>query len=138
MGIDLLSFDAYQIEIMPKDYADAVAGFIKKGGVISWGIIPTDSISLDKETPETLFRLLTGYWEVVSQNSRLSTKEIAGKALIAPARCCLKNLGKVGARDDSSTGKISGNGGTSEEQVVEKALAYLKNLSGLLRDKYSL
>jgi hypothetical protein len=137
MGINLLSFDAYQIEIMPKGYADAVAGFIKKGGVISWGIIPTDSISLDKETPETLFRLLTGYWEVVSQNSRLSTKEIAGKALIAPARCCLKNLEKVGARDDSSTGKISGNGGTSEEQVVVKAFDYLKKLSGLLRDNYS-
>jgi hypothetical protein len=123
---------------MPRGYADAVAGFIRKGGVISWGIIPTDSISLGKDTPETLFQLLTGYWEVVSQNSKLSMKEIAGQALIAPARCCLKNIGKVGARDDSSTGKISGNGATSEERVVEKAFGYLKELSGLLRDKYGL
>ncbi len=138
MGIDLLSFDAYQIEIMPRGYADAVAGFIRKGGIISWGIIPTDSVSLGRETPETLFRLLTGYWEVVSQSAGLPMKELAGQALIAPARCCLKNIGKVGARDDSSTGKISGNGATSEERVVEKAFGYLKELSGLLRDNYDL
>jgi hypothetical protein len=138
MGIDLLSFDAYQIEIMPKGYAEAVAGFIRKGGVISWGIIPTDSLSLDKETPQSLLRLLTGYWDVVSQNTGLSMKEIARQALIAPARCCLKNIGRVGARDDSSTGKISGNGATSEEQVVEKAFGYLRNLSVLLREKFYL
>jgi hypothetical protein len=138
MGINLLSFDAYQIEVMPKGYAEAVASFIKKGGVISWGIIPTDSISLSQETPASLFRLLTGYWDVVSQNTGLLLQEIAAQALIAPARCCLKNIGKVGARDDSSTDKISGNGATSEELVVEKAFSYLKNLSGLLQEKYSL
>jgi len=138
MGIDLLSFDAYQIEIMPKGYANAVAGFLRKGGVISWGIVPTDSISLSTETPASLFKLLTGYWDVVAQNAGLVMKDIARQALIAPARCCLKNIGKVGARDDTSTGMISGNGATSEEQVVEKAFGYLKSLSGLLREKFYL
>lgn len=138
MDIDLLSFDAYQIEVMPKGYAEAVAAFIQKGGVISWGIVPTDSTSLDQETPESLSDLLTGYWNVVMRNTGLSEKEIARQALIAPARCCLKNIGKVGAQDDSSAGKISGNGATSEEQVVEKAFGYLKKLSGILRDEFSL
>jgi len=138
MGIELLSFDAYQIEIMPKGYTEAVTGFLKKGGLICWGIIPTDSTSLSQESPDTLYKLLTGYWKVISQNTRITMKEIAQQALIAPARCCLKNIGKVGARDDSATMAVSGNGATSEEQLVEKAFNYLKSLSTLLKKEYDL
>jgi hypothetical protein len=136
MGIRLLSFDAYQIEIMPKGYAAAVANFIENGGLICWGIVPTDSGSLGEESPETLLRLLTGYWEVISQNSQVSIQQIARQALIAPARCCLKNVGKVGARNDSVIYNTSGNGASSEEQVVEKAFKYMENLSVLLKDKF--
>ncbi|MGZ3615012.1 MAG: hypothetical protein ACXU9X_14080, partial [Thermodesulfobacteriota bacterium] len=40
LGVEILSFDAFQIGFMPKEYTLSVADFIKKGGVISWGIIP--------------------------------------------------------------------------------------------------
>src|SRR4030042_996141 len=43
LGIEILSFDAFQIGFMPKQYAWSVAEFIKKGGLISWGIVPTES-----------------------------------------------------------------------------------------------
>lgn len=138
MGIGLLSFDAFQIEIMPKGYTASVAGFLENGGMICWGIIPTDSQSLGRENPETLLRLLTGYWEVISQNSHIAIQQIAKQALIAPARCCLKNIGKVGALDDSTMCNNSGNGATSEEQVVEKAFSYLKGLSSRLKEKFYL
>jgi hypothetical protein len=138
MGTGLLSFDAYQIEIMPKGYATAVANFIAEGGLICWGIVPTDSKSLSEESPENLSRLLTGYWEVVAQNSQVSVEQIARQSLIAPARCCLKNIGKVGARDDSIICNISGNGATSEEQVVVKAFGYLKEIAAQLKNKFNL
>ncbi|MFC2060565.1 hypothetical protein ACFLTZ_05720 [Chloroflexota bacterium] len=93
LGIDFLSFDAYQLEVMPKGYTHDVAEFIRKGGVISWGIVPTDPAVLSKETPETIANLLLGYWEAVSQNSRLSMKQIAEQALVAPAKCCVKKHG---------------------------------------------
>ncbi|MEE8469974.1 MAG: hypothetical protein V3S51_01450 [Dehalococcoidia bacterium] len=139
LGVQILSFDAYQMEIMPREYANAVAGFLNDGGVICWGIVPTDSTSLGRETPETLSTLLTGYWEAVSQNTGLSPKQIAEQALLSPARCCLKNIGQVGAADEivwqtANKGKPS----TIEEMLVEKAFGYLQELSQMLKERYSL
>jgi hypothetical protein len=51
LGIEILSFDAFQIGFMPKEYAGNVSEFLKKGGVISWGIVPTESSVLSIQTP---------------------------------------------------------------------------------------
>jgi len=139
LGIELLSFDAYQIGLMPKEYASAVARFVRSGGVISWGIVPTDSSSLGEETPETLAKLLLGYWEVVSQNTGLSAKQVAEQALIAPARCCLKNIGQVGAAGDPVNQKEENIRASSiEERLVERAFAYLGTVSEILKDRFDL
>ncbi len=139
LGVELLSFDAYQIELMPKGYAGAVADFLKNGGIISWGIVPTDSENLAKEKPETLAKLLSGYWDVVASNTGFSAKRVAEQALIAPARCCLKNVGKVGAQNDRAGCEDKGNLDlTVEERQVEKAFMYLKALSEILKAKFSL
>jgi hypothetical protein len=139
LGIELLSFDSYQIEFMPKGYAGAVAEFLRSGGIICWGIVPTDSSSLDKETPETLAKLLSGYWKVVSENSGLSTKQIAEQALIAPARCCLKDIGQVGAVDDVVSQRTKSSQISSiEENLVERAFAYLRTLSQILKEEFGL
>ena len=135
LGIEILSFDAYQIEFMPRDYAGAVADFISGGGIISWGIVPVDSFSLTTETPQTLADRLSGYWRVVSDSGAVSEQQIAENALIAPARCCLKDIGMVGAPGEAGgAGKISG----GEEQLVEKAFGYLGEMSRLLRERYGL
>lgn len=139
LGVELLSFDAYQIELMPKGYTNAVADFIRSGNIISWGIVPTDSEGLSKETSETLARLLSSYWEVVSLNTGLAAERIAEQALIAPARCCLKNIGQVGASDDTVASEIKGSPSlTVEERLVERAFAYLRTLSEILKNKFDL
>jgi len=139
LGVEILSFDAYQMELMPKGYANAAADFLKSGGIISWGIVPTDSESLTKETPETLARLLSSYWEVISQNTGLSAKQIAEQALIAPARCCLKNVGRVGASNDAAAYETKGSpNSTIEERLVERTFGYLGALSEILKNKFDL
>ncbi len=139
LGVELLSFDAYQLGLMPKGYTNAVADFLRSGGIISWGIVPTDSENLTRETPETLARLLSSYWEVVSLNTGLSTKQIAEQALIDPARCCLKNVGRVGASNDTVARETKESPDlTVEERLVEKAFVYLRALSETLRNKFSL
>ena len=137
LGADILSFDAYQIEFMPREYAAAVAKFIKGGGVISWGTVPTDSVALNKESPETLAELLTDYWDVVSSNTDLTLKQIAEHSLVAPARCCLKAIEQIevaeGASDsDSPACRLS----SVEEEIVKKAFDYLREISKILRGKY--
>jgi hypothetical protein len=135
LGVEILSFDAYQIGFMPKEYAGSVAEFIRKGGIISWGIIPTESTTLETQTPETLAAILSNYWEVISQNTGLSLNQIAEQALVAPARCCLSDLGQVNTvAKTASECQVS----SIEEGLVEKAFAFLPELSQILRDKYGL
>lgn len=103
------------------------------------GVVPTDSTGLGREKPETIVRLLASYWEVVSQDTGLAPKQIAEQALIAPARCCLKNIGQVGAAEDASgqneqTYQLS----STEEGNVGKAFAYLREISGILKNRYGL
>jgi len=133
LGVEILSFDAYQIGFMPKEYAGIVAEFIKKGGIISWGIVSTESTVLATQTPETLAATLSSYWEVVSQNTGLSLSQIAMQALVAPARCCLSDVGQVSTTaKKASECQVS----SSEERIVEKAFAFLPELSQILKDKY--
>lgn len=135
LGIEILSFDAYQIEFMPREYVSAVAEFLRGGGVISWGIIPTESAILARETPETLARRLIDYWKVVGQNSDLTEEQISEQALVAPARCCLRDIGQDG---DEIAGQTSEKGEFSsvEERIVERAFTFLQELSQILREKY--
>jgi len=118
---------------MPKEYAGSVAEFIKSGGVISWGIVPTESTALAAQTPEALAATLSSYWEVISENTGLSSSQIAKQALVAPARCCLSDLGQV-----NSVGKTASECQVSsiEEGLVERAFAFLPELSQILRDRY--
>jgi len=130
LGIEILSFDAFQIGFMPKEYTQSVAEFIKKGGIISWGIIPTEFKALEIQTPEKLASILSSYWNVVSENTDLSLDQIAEQALIAPARCCLVDI-TIETAERSKTSNI-------EEKIVEKAFSFLPELSQILKEKYRL
>jgi hypothetical protein len=135
LGVEILSFDAYQIEFMPKEYASAVAGFLNRGGVIAWGIIPTESTTLGAQTPDALAAILSDYWKVIGQNTGLAVNQIAEQALVAPARCCLKDTGQATSatvvREECQVSNL-------EESTVEKAFALLPQLSLILRDRYGL
>jgi len=133
LGVEILSFDAYQIGFMSREYTGSIAEFIKNGGVISWGIIPTASTVLATQTPETLAAILSDYWEIISENTGLSLNQIAMQALVAPARCCLSDLGQVNTDGKTvSECQVS----SIEERLVEKAFAFLPDLSQILREKY--
>jgi len=128
LGVEILSFDAFQIGFMPKEYAQSVAEFIRKGGIISWGIVPTESRALETQTPEKLASLLSDYWKVISENTDLSPDQIAGQTLIAPARCCLVDATlETNERDRNPH---------HEEKIVEKAYAFLPELSQRLKEKW--
>ena len=138
LGVEILSFDAYQIGFMPKEYTSSVAEFIESGGVISWGIVPTESTVLATQTPETMIELLVNYWEVVSRNTDLALRQIAERSLVAPARCCLKDIGQINATGED----IEPNGQTCqaasiEEKIVGKAFAYLAEISQILKHRFS-
>jgi hypothetical protein len=138
LGIEILSFDAYQMRDMPREYTGAVSEFLKGGGVICWGIVPTESGRQRQETPETLARMLMSYWQKVAEETGLAAEEIARQSLVAPARCCLRDL--EGLDLPQATCEIGPPKPFSrvEEGLVETAFTYLNRLSHILKDKYNL
>ncbi len=137
LGVEILSFDAFQIEFMPKEYAGAVAKFLKSGGIISWGIVPTDSSTLAKVSPDTFTDLLLDYWEVISRETDVPLSQIAEQALVAPARCCLRDIGQDNMTEDTRNIKEPACQLTNvEEGNVVKAFAYLGQISNMLKDRY--
>ena len=52
-GVDIINFDAYEFGDTISYYPEQVNGFLKKGGVIAWGIVPTSEKIL-KETTDSL------------------------------------------------------------------------------------
>jgi len=87
---------------------------------------------------QSLTDLLIEYWNVISDNTGLSLKAIASQALLAPARCCLKNIGQVGASDDVRPDKVEEVDLSVEEILVEKAFKYLKDISEILKNEFNL
>lgn len=68
-GVDIISFDAYEFGETIGYYAEKVNTFLKNGGVLAWGIVPT-SEKITRETADSLAKKL----EQVMQN--LSAKGI--------------------------------------------------------------
>jgi hypothetical protein len=52
-GIDIINFDAFNFQERFVLYADNLNRFLKKGGIICWGIVPTQEFSADQD-PEFL------------------------------------------------------------------------------------
>ena len=138
LGLDILSFDAYHMEIMPAEYARSLGVHFDRGGVVSWGIVPTESATLNKESPETLATKLTGFWNILANTSGIDIVQIAEQSMLAPARCCLRNPQESGPlRKQASMDSQPDSGNPIEETLVEKAFSYLKDLSSMFRDIYA-
>lgn len=136
MGVDILSFDAYQLEGMPRAYAEAVGAFVRKGGIICWGIVPTEPEGQEKERPASLAEKIAKYWGVIAATTGLSQKQIARQSLVAPARCMLKNTGRVGAAGEAENQQLRSRDLTIEEELVETGFQYTREVSRSLQEKY--
>ncbi len=50
----MISFDTYQFAESFLLYSDLIQRFLEQGGGIAWGVVPTDSNSLQEEETDTL------------------------------------------------------------------------------------
>lgn len=53
-AVDIISFDTYNYAASLSLYPEEIRGFLKRGGAIAWGIVPTDDAALAKETAASL------------------------------------------------------------------------------------
>jgi len=98
-------------------YANSIKRFLNIGGVIVWGIVPTNFETFEAETVETLTAQLENVWNILDKKG-IEKDYLLSQSLISPATCCLVN--------------------PDGEKTVEAAFKVVQDLSGRLRERYSL
>jgi methionine synthase II (cobalamin-independent) len=101
-SLDILSFDTYEYAESLSLYAEEVKEFLRRGGIITWGIVPREADSLAHETAETLVdRLLKAMNLLVDKG--ISLDDLLEAALISP--CC--GLGSLSVEDAERALKLT-------------------------------
>ncbi|MEE4359836.1 MAG: hypothetical protein V2I97_25420 [Desulfococcaceae bacterium] len=117
LDMDILSLDVYSNGEVFASCASPVQKFLERGGVLVWGIVPTNAEPFEKETLISLEKRLEQIWDAMAKKG-IDRDFLFSRSLLSPATCCLVNPDK--------------------EKTVEKAFAEVKKLSEVLREKYAL
>ncbi|MDP2718844.1 MAG: hypothetical protein Q8P44_03295 [Dehalococcoidia bacterium] len=112
--VDVISFDAYNYSHRFVLHPGAIRDFTQKGGIIAWGIVPT-SEDVFKEDADSLMNRLEYSFEYLAANG-IEYEDLLRQSLITPA-CGL---------------------GTRSMQTTVRAFELTREVSGRLRQKYSL
>ncbi|MFH1128536.1 MAG: methionine synthase, partial [Candidatus Omnitrophota bacterium] len=107
--IDIINFDAFNFLEKFTLYADSLKGFLKRGGIICWGIVPTQEFS-GRETAESLKKKIDHGIDILLKKG-LDKDLLLNNLLISPA-CGL---------------------GTLESAKAENILKMLSEISYLIR-----
>jgi hypothetical protein len=117
LDLDILSLDIYQNGEVFSSYSESIKRFLDRGGVIAWGIVPTNFEPFEIENINTLEARLTEVWNLLA-NKGINREFLISRSLISPATCCLVN--------------------PDGEKTVEKAFRVVKELSHRLQDRYGI
>ena len=80
-GVDILSLDAYEFADALLLYKNELKHFIKRGGIIAWGIVPTDSEKINDELLEKFKSIL----KKLSREISSSLDRVLEQSLITPS-----------------------------------------------------
>jgi len=117
LNLDIVSMDIYTNAEVFAAYAPSVKRFLARGGTIVWGIVPTGFEAFGKEDLNSLAAQLETVWSVLGSRG-VDIPQMLNSSLISPATCCLVN--------------------PDREKTVEKAFAFVRELSAMLRAKHDL
>jgi methionine synthase II (cobalamin-independent) len=113
--IEVLNFDAFSYADNLFLYSEKIIEFLENGGMIAWGIVPTNDEDLDKETADSLTERLENNIKSLAERG-ISLDDLLASSIITPS-CGL---------------------GPASVRCAEKALPTLNEISKNMRDKYGM
>ena len=117
LDLEILSIDVYTNGDIFISYVNSIKDFLDRGGILVWGIVPTNIEPFEKEGIDSLEKRLVNLWETLVKKG-IDLEFLISRSLLSPATCCLVNPDK--------------------EETVEKAFVLTNQLSVRLREKYKL
>jgi hypothetical protein len=115
--LDILSLDLYTNRAVFPNYVKSIKRFLDRGGVLAWGIVPTNAEPFASENIDSLADQLESAWRELAAKG-VDLDQLLAQSLISPATCCLVN--------------------PDIERTVEAGFAMVARLSARLREKYRL
>ncbi|MFC1869058.1 hypothetical protein ACFL0H_13145 [Thermodesulfobacteriota bacterium] len=115
MDLDILSLDVYTNGEVFTSYAKSIKKYLGHGGILVWGMVPTNFELFEKENLDSLVTRLEEIWRALDTRG-IDQEFLMSRSLLSPATCCLIN--------------------PDGERTVEKAFDVVNKLSEVLRDKY--
>jgi methionine synthase II (cobalamin-independent) len=89
VGIDIINFDAFNFQERFVLYADNLSRFLKRGGIICWGIVPTQEFNVS-QTPQLLAQKIEFGLDILIKKG-IDRQLLLERLLISPA-CGLGTL----------------------------------------------
>lgn len=117
LDLDILSLDVYSNGELFVNYAGAIKRFLDRGGVLVWGLVPTNFEPFQAEDHSSLEKMLIALWQDLGRRG-LDLEFMLSRSLLSPATCCLVNQ--------------------DGEKTVEAAFKMVRNLSASLREHFKL
>jgi len=117
LEIDVLSLDVYTNGEVFASYTHSIRKFLDRGGILIWGIVPTNFEPFHNEHLSSLETRLKSMWDSLAQ-AGIDREFLLSRSLLSPATCCLVNL--------------------DGEATVEQAFKMVKALSERLRREFRL
>ncbi|MGA8180274.1 MAG: hypothetical protein WB792_09455, partial [Desulfobacterales bacterium] len=115
LDLDILSLDIFRNGDVFSSYFASIKRFLDRGGVIAWGIVPTNFEPFEAENIDSLEKRITALWDILDHRG-IDRAFLLSKSLLSPATCCLVN--------------------PDGERTVEKAFQVVRELSHRLRGRY--
>lgn len=114
LDLDILSLDVYSNGEVFVSYASSIKKFLDRGGMLVWGIIPTNADPFEKESIDSLENRLIEMWAYLDRKG-IDRNFLMSRSMLSPATCCLVN--------------------PDIERTVEKAFNMVNQLSTRLRKR---
>lgn len=89
-SVDILNLDAYNFAETLSLYPEEVNAFLKRGGIIAWGIVPSEVVTLEKESVDSLVDRLENAFGLLIRKG-IDRDLVTSRCLITPS-CGLAGL----------------------------------------------
>lgn len=111
--LDILSLVVFTNGELFISYAGGISRFLERGGVLAWGVVPTNVEPFEKESLDSLVGMILGLWETLGKRG-VDLERLLAQSLISPATCCLVN--------------------PDREKTVDRAFTVVREVSARLKD----
>lgn len=108
--VDILHFDAFRHMQELLIYEKEIAGFMERGGILAWGIVPTGRSAFERNSRELAEMILSGAQKVAGFGGSLSEESVLEHSFISES-CGL---------------------GSRDEETAERSLSLAAEVSGVL------